>query len=177
MDPRRPRLSDRSVAVREPSKPPTRPPSRTPRVPAAATAPRPPRYRPLCVSLPLADVQDRDPLAALQHVPQGPRVDGLLRHYRLPVLSISTGIPPLQQRLHHPHHSADGDHDTDWDLEPLQCRVGLFTRVRGRGLLRSSHVRSSQKFACLASCVVHSPLGLVTFAVTLRRRCCCRVAS
>src|SRR5215218_7585680 len=107
MDPRRPRLSDRSVAVREPTKPPTRPPSRTTRVPAAATAPRPPRYRPLCVSLPLADVQDRDPLAALQHVPQGPRVDVSLRHYLAPrSSSLQVSRAPASRRS--PCHSLRG---------------------------------------------------------------------
>src|SRR5215212_12198982 len=42
-------------------------------------------YRALRVSLPLADVHHSDPLAALEHVPQGPRVDVVpLRHSPTP---------------------------------------------------------------------------------------------
>jgi len=53
----------------------------------------------------------------------------------------------------------------------------LFTRVRGRRILRISLLRSSKKFAHTAPCVVHSPLGLVTGFVTLRRRRRCKVVS
>src|SRR3712207_1571672 len=45
-------------------------------------------YRPLCVILRLADVHDRDPLASLQHVPQGPHVDVPLRHHPASVLAL-----------------------------------------------------------------------------------------
>src|SRR5215217_4986082 len=44
-----------------------------------------PGYRSLPVLFPPADVHDRDPLSALQHALQGPRVDVVpLRHYRAP---------------------------------------------------------------------------------------------
>src|SRR5215212_4571137 len=42
-------------------------------------------YRLLCVLFPPADVDDSDPLSALQHVPQRPRVDVVpLRHFPAP---------------------------------------------------------------------------------------------
>ena len=69
--------------------------------------------------------------AALQHVPQGSRVNVLLRHYRLPFYT-STGIPLLQQRPHHPHNGADGDHDIDRDLEPLQHHEGDHRHDEGK---------------------------------------------
>src|SRR5215213_5283084 len=49
------------------------------------------RYRALPVLFPLADVHDRDPLAALQHIPQCPRVDVLLRPYPA---TCSLALPP-----------------------------------------------------------------------------------
>src|ERR671916_2235252 len=44
----------------------------------------------------------------------------------------STGTPLLQQDPHHPHNGADGDHDIDRDLEPLQHHEGDHRHDEGK---------------------------------------------
>jgi hypothetical protein len=57
----------------------------------------------------------------------------------------------------------------EWDLT-LFGVLGL----SGRGY---ADLHAGVNFAFWAFSEVRSPLGSVTFAVTLRRRCCCRVVS